>query len=276
VREIKLNPLQQCNYVPMINFRCAAENVSHVLSSFRTMGGMLCLAKAGIASIRLISFCPRVGGLFQHLLPVLEAQKALYYATMTFSALHLCFKVDPATEKVSLQMPQMRDGTGIDWAKSFYLMGGIFDTGNFIQKGGLVNFGLYPAVGRRLGGLQLFKFRGEAWTLEKVPVLNTISLAPKELFFILASTVEIFRWMKPFLPCTESDEATRQKKFEIIELLSLAASVGRIIGLSGYRYFGTIWQFALIDFVGQNASLFRFIIVSHRARRNYLTSAQSW
>jgi hypothetical protein len=253
----------------MINFRYAAENVSHVFSSLRTMGGMLCLAKSGIATIRFISFCPKVGGLFQHLLPVLEAQKSLYYATLTFSALPLCFKVDPATKKVSLQMPQMRDGTGIDWVKSFYLIGGIFDTGNFIQKGGLVNFGLYPAVGSRLGSVQLFHFRGEAWTLEKVPVLNTLSLAPKELFFILASTVEIFRWVKPFLPFIESDEATRQKKFEIIELLSLAASVGRVIGLSCYRYFGTMWQFALIDFIGQNASLIRFIIVSHRSNPSH-------
>lgn len=242
----------------MTSLITVAKNVSYTLNSFYCMDGMLRLCKWGIANVRLLAFSPRIGNLFSQLLPVLEAQKAIYYASLTFSGLPYCFKVDDKTKQVTLQLPQMADGSGIDWVRLFYLMGGIFDTGHCIQKGGLANFGLYSAIGSRLGAVKVFTYHGAVRTFDQVPVLNTVCLAPKELFFILASIVEMTRWAKPLF--TEK----WREQFELLPLLKLTASVGRLIGLSCYRYYGTTWQLATIEFAAQNAGIIRFCIISQK------------
>lgn len=240
---------------------------SQILYDFYCMDGLLTLTKVFIADLRFISLIPAIDGLFAEVLKTLEAQKALYYATLTPRALVECIKVDPVTGKMGLQLPQMHDGSGINYVNICYCLGGIFETGSYLKKMCVLKLEMFSQVGSKLATIKIFSLHGEAWTFSDIPVVNRLCTTPKEVFFMGASALEVSRWLIKVVMPDDDDEFIQQ--FSLINLLKVTESFARLLTIGMHHQHGKKWWFLTIDLIGQNACLFKFILIRRKIHQNH-------
>lgn len=240
---------------------------SQILHDFYCMDGLLTLTKLLIADLRFISLIPAINGLFAEVLKTLEAQKALYYATLTPRALVECIKTDPETGKMGLQLPQMHDGSGINYVNICYCLGGVFETGSYLKKMGVLELEMFSQIGSWLGSIKIYSSQGKTWTFSDIPVVSRLCTTPKELFFMGASVLEVCRWVIKVVMPKDDDEFIQQ--FSWIPLLKVTESFARLLTIGMHHQHGRKWWFLTIDLIGQNAGLFKFILTRRKILQNH-------
>lgn len=246
---------------------------SRILYDFYSMDGMLYLTKWMIANFRILSLIPSISGVFAGALQSLEILKSTYYATLSFRSMVEFSKLDPVTGQYSFQMPQHSKenaayyGSGIDYMKLSYAISGFFDTGQFLKKLNLLEFGFFSKVAARLGGINVFPFGGTGWKFADLPMLGRLCDSPKELFIWTASGIDVWRWWSNVL-CGDAKGRARQLEWD--RILSVTASMARMITLGMYRQFYGKWWIVTIDFIGQNASISKFILMRYKIHQKHL------
>ncbi len=242
------------------------EGLSQIMYDIYTIEGLLAISKFIIANSRLLCMISTIGDIFAQMQTTFEAARVFYYATLTFRSPAEFIKVDPLTGVKSLQLPQMRDGSGVDYVKMCYAIGGIFDTGRFLQKCNVYSFSSITQVGATLGSIQIYKntyFRD-------LPILFLLAEAPKEFFFIGASSIEVWRWFKPILFPQHTGERTSQ--FKWVNIFKVLTSAGRLTLFLTYRSHSGTWFLVIVDVITQDSSLIKHLLLSKEARdRRYAT-----
>ncbi len=241
------------------------EGSSRVMYDIYSLDGFEKWSKALIANLRFLSLLPQLRGVFDEFLKTLESQKDLYYATMSINSLkefigetkvagktHYHFKFPTREIKVGRNKVEV-----VDSVKLLLAIGNFFETGKFLQKYKVYAFPLCSQVANRLASVKVFSYGGKTYTLDTVPVLQTLTDKPKDFFIVLSSIIEIWRCKdKPLL--------------DIENMCKLVGSTGKIVLITFGRISNKAIWFSVVDVVTQDVSLIAFIYKKHKDReRNF-------
>lgn len=245
---------------------------SRLLYDLYSMEGMLTFSKFVIAHMKWMEVAYSTQGVFTKCLSTMEPLKELYYATFCFISLPEFIEKKPNGRYV-FTLPKFvnqKEEKEIDVVKILFTSGGLFDTGGFLKKQNAFQFGFCASIADQIGSWKLFSLVGNHRQIDEIPVLNFLCFQPKNFFFFCASIGECLRWVKPIVfpygNTAEERAISRSKQFELLPLLKLAGSVGRALGIFGYRYYGGKKWFVTVQLITQYANFTRFLINRQQKR----------
>ncbi|MFI0434197.1 MAG: hypothetical protein ACH350_00530 [Parachlamydiaceae bacterium] len=238
------------------------EGVSRVLHDVYSMQGFEKTGKTVIANMRLASLIiPQCGGVFSDCIKTLEAQKELIYATLVFdSTLDFIKVTQEANGKKTYRFQLPKDSKGkIDIQKLLYGIANPLDTLYFLKKYQVYSFPFISKIGAQLGAVKLFTLGGETWKFSHIPVLNSLTKKPKELFVFIASVLAVHKSLE-------------HPKFREVEyLLKLTGNIGKIVLISSAEYMAKNHFFiglSLVDVITQNSGLIAYMMKRSQERES--------
>lgn len=238
-----------------------------ILSDFYKTPNLQILVKAAISNMEMLSRIPSIQGVFTEALVHLGTLKLLHNVTMVFGSFPLFFKIN-SDKTVSLQLPQKEAGGGLDVAKLMYSLGGFCGLFRYLHKMHVVHFDRLAMLGSTFGNLRTFSINGQQLFVKNTIFLAGLCESPQETFFLIASSVELYRWLKG------ATSENSKKYFEFEFLLKVTASFARVVCISCVRHFKGHWFLIILDFAGQNATLIAFIVRRKKERDKWNVATQ--
>jgi hypothetical protein len=237
------------------------EGTSRVMYDIYSLDGFEKWSKALIANLRFASALFKLNGLFDECLKTLEAQKDLYYATLFIGSMKEFVGFDKTKGEYHFKLPAREKLENL--SKIFLAIGNFFETGKFLQKYKVLDFPLCTAVANRLASVQVFTLRGKAYTVDDIPVLQTLCDKPKDFFIVLSSAIEIWRGTAIKIMAGKAKTI-----FEVENLCKVVGSMGKIVLIAFGRHYSKFIWFSVVDVTTQDVSLYGFIYKRARERAN--------
>lgn len=235
------------NAIVQIPSAFTAENFSRAMHTLYSLDGFEKWTKALIADLKLLSKIPAIGKVFDTCIEHLEAQKDLYYATMSLGSVASYFNKDENGRWV------FRPFTGREpWydkvAKVLLDVGNFCETGKFLQKYKLLSFASCTQLSNTYGAVSVFGRR-----LDDIPVALSLFSKPKDFFLFFASGFQIY--------------SSYWKGASWETFFKAGSAFGKMVLISTAKWHYSTLLFHVADFVTQNLSLFGLIYKRHLERQ---------
>ena len=222
------------------------------LHDIYSLEGFEKLTKSLIANLKLLSLIPCIKGIFDTCIDSLEAQKDLYYATMSIGCTAEFFgKDDAGNWRFKLPKKDLIENA----IKILYLIGNYCETAKFFQRYKVFSFSTCTQLSNTFGNYSVFN-----WRLDDIPVIQTLFNKPKDFFIFTSSLLECIKCCCiDGLLAAPAKGTTPAKETNWEGLIKVTSSFGKMVLIASGRNYNQFLWFAIADVITQLASLISLV-----------------
>lgn len=226
------------NAVVQIPRAFSLENFSRALHDLYSLDGFEKWTKALISNLKLVSLLPSIRGVFDKCIEALEAQKDLYYATMSINSAASYFEKDKTTNRWVFKPFTSKEPYWYDKVCKVLLdVGNVFESLKFLQKYKVIPFETCTHLANTYGAVKIFNHR-----LDDINLVNTLFNKPKDFCLFFASGLQII--------------SGYYKGASWETFFKSGSAMGKMVLIFFAKHnYMAVW-FHVADFVTQNLSLF--------------------